>query len=301
MPGRSYNANGYRFGFNGQEMDNEVFNNPSTSYTAEFWQYDSRIGRRWNIDPVVSPWESPYAVNGDNPIYYNDPNGDFKTKFGAWLYTVFNGGTVHPSSTKEGEYYVSSKVDGGKGNKGRGRLPDGPNGELNYETDEVVVAEHVSWNWGKGNSKDKGSGWGYRLTDKNAADNIPGADRKGNSYGQIEIGWLNDMLDKDGKGHDLIDLSAKSIEKIREAFSKILELAGVISDEQKPQIGVSTSEKTKEKHYTVVLDGRMPYRVIGQDTIFEKEDSYGKELDRRENGKNKNDTSVIVFPYQRGN
>ncbi len=76
MPGRSFNANGYRFGFNGQEMDNEVFNNPSTSYTAEFWQYDSRIGRRWNIDPVVKPWESSYATFGGNPIWFSDPKGD---------------------------------------------------------------------------------------------------------------------------------------------------------------------------------------------------------------------------------
>lgn len=52
----------YSFGFNGMEMDNEIFNDPGTSYTAEFWQYDSRIGRRWNIDPVVKPHENPYAA-----------------------------------------------------------------------------------------------------------------------------------------------------------------------------------------------------------------------------------------------
>jgi hypothetical protein len=76
MPGRSYNANGYRFGFNGQEKDDEVFGSTGTSYTAEFWQYDSRIGRRWNIDPVVKPWESSYAVNRNNPIALSDPFGD---------------------------------------------------------------------------------------------------------------------------------------------------------------------------------------------------------------------------------
>ena len=37
---------------------------------------DSRLGRRWNRDPVSVPWESEYAVNRDNPISYNDPNGD---------------------------------------------------------------------------------------------------------------------------------------------------------------------------------------------------------------------------------
>ena len=33
------------------EMDNEVNNITGSSYTAEFWQYDSRLGRRWNVDP----------------------------------------------------------------------------------------------------------------------------------------------------------------------------------------------------------------------------------------------------------
>jgi len=76
MPGRSYNANGYRFGFNGQKKDDEVFNDPSTSYTAEFWQYDSRIGRRWNLDPKPNPAISQYATFALNPILYNDMLGD---------------------------------------------------------------------------------------------------------------------------------------------------------------------------------------------------------------------------------
>jgi hypothetical protein len=44
--------------------------------TAEFWEYDSRIGRRWNLDPVVSPWESQYATFHNNPIALSDPYGD---------------------------------------------------------------------------------------------------------------------------------------------------------------------------------------------------------------------------------
>ena len=47
-----------------------------SSYTAEFWQYDARLGRRWNIDPVVKIHESPYAAFADNPIIFADPNGD---------------------------------------------------------------------------------------------------------------------------------------------------------------------------------------------------------------------------------
>ena len=67
-------ASPYRFGFGGQEADNEMHGDANT-YTADYWEYDARLGRRWNVDPVVKPWESSYAAFGNNPIYYNDPNG----------------------------------------------------------------------------------------------------------------------------------------------------------------------------------------------------------------------------------
>jgi len=64
----------YRFGFNGQEKDNEVAG-IGNSNTAQFWQYDTRLGRRWNIDPVDQIRISNYAVMKLNPILYNDPQG----------------------------------------------------------------------------------------------------------------------------------------------------------------------------------------------------------------------------------
>lgn len=73
MPGRKFDAgSGYRYGFNGQEKSTEINEN---SYTAEFWEYDPRIGRRWNRDIMNKSWISDYAVLGNNPIYFVDPNG----------------------------------------------------------------------------------------------------------------------------------------------------------------------------------------------------------------------------------
>ncbi len=88
MPGRSYNSAEYRYGFNGQEKDDEVYGG-GNSTTAEFWQYDTRLGRRWNVDPMAHErfeW-SPYNAMRCNPIYnvdatgaldgwYNDANGN---------------------------------------------------------------------------------------------------------------------------------------------------------------------------------------------------------------------------------
>ena len=91
----STNIGGYRYFFNGQEGDNEVFGD-GVSLTAEFWQYDSRLGRRWNIDPVFKAFESPYASFAGNPVWIIDPNG----KDGRVTYTeTENGGNIVIEST----------------------------------------------------------------------------------------------------------------------------------------------------------------------------------------------------------
>lgn len=58
----------------GQLRDNEIYGK-GNSYSAEFWQYDSRLARRWNVDPVVKYYKSGYETFGDNPIIMVDPNG----------------------------------------------------------------------------------------------------------------------------------------------------------------------------------------------------------------------------------
>ena len=74
MPGRKYSSGSstYRYSINGQEKESELNENITT---AEYWEYDSRIGRRWNVDPVIKPWESPYATFNNNPISQIDPGG----------------------------------------------------------------------------------------------------------------------------------------------------------------------------------------------------------------------------------
>ncbi|MBP9189615.1 MAG: hypothetical protein KBF51_08745 [Chitinophagales bacterium] len=75
-PGRNWNAGSeYRFGFGGQEEVHEVSGN-GNSYTAEFWQYDPRLGRRWNIDPKPNPSWSSYSTFSNNPIFFTDILGD---------------------------------------------------------------------------------------------------------------------------------------------------------------------------------------------------------------------------------
>ncbi|MBK7883801.1 MAG: hypothetical protein IPJ81_08365 [Chitinophagaceae bacterium] len=48
-----------------------------TAQTAEFWEYNADIGRRWNVDPLTSkyPSISPYVFGLNNPIVMVDPDG----------------------------------------------------------------------------------------------------------------------------------------------------------------------------------------------------------------------------------
>jgi hypothetical protein len=127
MPGRSYqSSSGYRYGFNGQEKDLEIFEGV---FTAEYWEYDSRIGKRWNRDPVVYPWQSSYATFNNNPVYFSDPSGleggpakntpDFKG-----FVTVPHAGTdADPLVTDE--VIIPCNCDGQIGG-GKGSTPDLP-------------------------------------------------------------------------------------------------------------------------------------------------------------------------------
>ena len=70
---RSTNIGGYRYFFNGQESDNEVFGEMA-NFGYEFRQYDSRLGRWWSVDPKWNeyPGVSPYVFCKDNPIALMD-------------------------------------------------------------------------------------------------------------------------------------------------------------------------------------------------------------------------------------
>ena len=77
MPARTFRGGPgiYRYGFNRQEKSIEIDPN-GNSMTAEFWQYDARLGKRWNVDPRLTTGVSPYSAFLNNPILNIDPIGD---------------------------------------------------------------------------------------------------------------------------------------------------------------------------------------------------------------------------------
>jgi RHS repeat-associated protein len=87
--------NGYTYGFNGQEKDDEVYGSGNLN-TAEYWEYDTRLGRRWNLDPIVNEQESPYACFANNPIWIIDVDGKDSS-----LYNNANGKLIAKGVTPE--------------------------------------------------------------------------------------------------------------------------------------------------------------------------------------------------------
>ena len=75
MPGRQFNSNSYKYGYQGSEKDNEI-SGEGNSYTTHYRGIDPRLGRWLSIDPKSTAWESPYVSMGNSPIMYNDPMGD---------------------------------------------------------------------------------------------------------------------------------------------------------------------------------------------------------------------------------
>jgi RHS repeat-associated protein len=78
-PGLNSNANTYRYGYNGKEMDNDV-KGTGNSYDFGARIYDPRLGRWWSMDMYadITPAWTPYRFGYDNPIYWIDKDGNIE-------------------------------------------------------------------------------------------------------------------------------------------------------------------------------------------------------------------------------
>ena len=88
----SYNAANITLAHNGQRRSLEI---SSTAQTAEYWEYNSDIGQRNNIDPKPNISLSPYACFENNPIWYTDALGDtLERSAGGGFVNVPNGSKI---------------------------------------------------------------------------------------------------------------------------------------------------------------------------------------------------------------
>ena len=68
---------GYRFGFNGKEVDREDLGSGGTTYDYGFRIYNPGMARFLSVDPLSSayPWYTPYQFAGNSPIAFIDLDG----------------------------------------------------------------------------------------------------------------------------------------------------------------------------------------------------------------------------------
>jgi RHS repeat-associated protein len=105
-PGDEYN--GYKY--NGKELQDKM-NLGWLDYGKRPYTPDAP---RWLTPDPLAEWNyswSPYIYANNNPITNIDPDGQFSTKFGAWLYKLFHGGEIQIDS--KGLYFVRDGYDEG--------------------------------------------------------------------------------------------------------------------------------------------------------------------------------------------
>ncbi len=76
MPGRKYSSDGYRYGFNGKENDNDV-KGAGNQQDYGMRVYDPRLGKFLSEDPLTQkyPELTPYQFASNNPIKMIDLDG----------------------------------------------------------------------------------------------------------------------------------------------------------------------------------------------------------------------------------
>src|SRR5690606_20837788 len=76
LPKRHGSVDLYRYGFQGQEMDDEI-KGEGNSYAFTYRFHDPRVGRFLRIDPLAKryPWNSPYAFSENKVIQFIELEG----------------------------------------------------------------------------------------------------------------------------------------------------------------------------------------------------------------------------------
>lgn len=76
MPNRHGSSSAYRYGFQGQEKDDEL-KGEGNSLNYTFRMHDPRVGRFFAVDPLEKdyPWYTPYSFSGNKVIAFTELEG----------------------------------------------------------------------------------------------------------------------------------------------------------------------------------------------------------------------------------
>ena len=160
MPGRGYTpTNGYRYGFNGKEKDDEVVGN-GNEYDFGARIYNPRLGRWLSMDQKhkETPYYTPYSAFNNCPILIIDPDGKsgvayLDEKSGTITIKstmVFYGCAASPELAKE----TASKIQN-MWNAAAGCITiDGKQYDVKFEVTSVVKTEEEATKMAASNGND---------------------------------------------------------------------------------------------------------------------------------------------------
>jgi len=105
LPGRHANTSDYRYGFQGQELDNEI-KGEGNSYNFTFRMHDPRVGRFFSMDPLTHKFTryTPYQFSGNSVIGLGELEGLEET--GLWSAHYYAQQAGKAMSDDEGEAAV---------------------------------------------------------------------------------------------------------------------------------------------------------------------------------------------------
>jgi RHS repeat-associated protein len=89
LPNRHGSSDSYRYGFQGQEKDDEI-NGEGNSVNFTFRMHDPRVGRFFAVDPLTHqyPWYTPYSFSGNKVIAFVELEGKEEVSYlEKWEYT----------------------------------------------------------------------------------------------------------------------------------------------------------------------------------------------------------------------
>lgn len=206
MPRRKYTSgSGYRYGFNGKEIDNET-----VQYDYGFRIYDPRIARFNSVDPLMNsfPWYTPYQFAGNMPICaidldgleeyvvtnYYGKNGKIEETRITILTKKANGKRVNMQLLKQDGSYVTSqnvlirniRADGKTSYVHKSSLSAQQNEIVEKAIKELIVSKSSEWAVGFGGGGENGD----------EGDNIESENKKYNNK------------------YNLTDFSSKKIPKV---------------------------------------------------------------------------------------
>ncbi len=101
QPGHNYNASDYRYGFQGQEKDDEI-KGTGNSINYKYRIHDPRLGKFLSVDPLAPsyPWNSPYAFSENKVTAHVELEG---LEAFSYLLTQIFGGVGQTDISLEGD------------------------------------------------------------------------------------------------------------------------------------------------------------------------------------------------------